>query len=119
MSGLSIPFARQGVSRRRRASRDAFGAVLCRVPTLDMLRYPSLSLGGSALEYGTPTDPVEGAYLAGYSPYHNVRPDRAYPPMLFVSALEDRIARPQDPLKMVARLQAPDEPSPKPAERTR
>jgi prolyl oligopeptidase len=26
--------------------------------------------------------------------------------MLFVSALDDRIARPQDPLKMVARLQA-------------
>jgi prolyl oligopeptidase len=85
---------------------DAFGAVFCRVPTIDMLRYPSLSLGGSALEYGAPSDPIEGAYLAGYSPYHNVRPDRAYPTMLFVPALDDRIARPQDPIKMVARLQA-------------
>jgi prolyl oligopeptidase len=85
---------------------DAFGAVFCRVPTLDLLRYPALSLGASALEYGAPTDPIEGAYLAGYSPYHNVRTERAYPTMLFVSALDDRIARPQDPLKMVARLQA-------------
>src|SRR6202000_1935259 len=58
------------------------------------------------LEYGAPTDPVEGAYLAAYSPYHNVRPDRAYPTMMFVPALDDRIAPPHDPLKMVARLQA-------------
>ncbi len=86
---------------------DAFGAVFSRVPTLDLLRHPSAQrLGGSEVELGSPADPIEGAYLAGYSPYHNVRSDRAYPPMLFVSALGDRIAPPQDPLKMVARLQA-------------
>jgi prolyl oligopeptidase len=81
---------------------DAFGAVLSRVPVLDTLRIQS----AAAVEYGSPDDPVEGPYLAGYSPYHNVRPDRRYPVMMFIAALNDRVARPHEPLKMVARLQA-------------
>ncbi len=81
---------------------EAFGAVFCRAATLDMLAISS----ASATEYGSPHDPVEGAYLAGYSPYHNVRADRRYPTMMFVAALNDRIAPPHDPIKMVARLQA-------------
>ncbi len=86
---------------------DAFGAVFCRAPLLDMLRFPSFGwLDAATVEYGSPDDPVEGAYLAGYSPYHNVRADRRYPVMTFVPALNDRNAPPHDPLKMVARLQA-------------
>ncbi|HEX6288048.1 MAG TPA: prolyl oligopeptidase family serine peptidase [Herpetosiphonaceae bacterium] len=86
---------------------EAFGAVLCRAPTLDMLRFPRFGHMSSAIvEYGSPDDPVEGRYLADYSPYHNVRADRRYPVMMFVSALNDRVAPPYDPLKMVARLQA-------------
>ena len=85
---------------------EAFGAVFCRVPILDMLRFPRFSnTSGATVEYGSPDDPVEGPYLAGYSPYHNVRADRRYPAMTFVSALNDRVAPPHDPLKMVARLQ--------------
>ncbi len=86
---------------------EAFGAVFCRVPILDMLRFPKFGHMRSAItEYGSPDDPIEGAYLAGYSPYHNVRADLRYPVMMFVSALNDRLAPPYDPLKMVARLQA-------------
>ncbi|HEU4324644.1 MAG TPA: prolyl oligopeptidase family serine peptidase [Roseiflexaceae bacterium] len=86
---------------------EVFGAVFCRAPTLDMLRFPRFShLGAATVEYGSPEDPVEGAYLAGYSPYHAVRPGRPYPAMLFAPALNDRVAPPSDPLKMVARLQA-------------
>jgi prolyl oligopeptidase len=86
---------------------EAFGAVYCRAPILDMLRFPKFSfLSGATVEHGSPDDPVEGAYLAGYSPYHNVRADRRYPVMTFVPALNDRNAPPYDPLKMVARLQA-------------
>ena len=85
---------------------EAFGAVFCRVPVLDMLRFPRFSnTSGATVEYGSPDDPVEGPYLAGYSPYHNVRADRRYPAMTFVSALNDWVAPPHDPLKMVARLQ--------------
>ncbi len=86
---------------------EVFGGVFCRVPLLDMLRFPGFSfLGAAVVEYGSPDDPVEGPYLAGYSPYHNVRADRRYPVMAFVPALNDRTAPPHDPLKMVARLQA-------------
>ncbi|WP_257453430.1 prolyl oligopeptidase family serine peptidase [Archangium lipolyticum] len=86
---------------------EAFGAVYCRAPILDMLRFPSFGhLSSATVEYGSPEDPVEGAYLAGYSPYHNIRADRRYPVMAFVSAANDRVAPPHDPLKMVARLQA-------------
>lgn len=85
---------------------DAFGAVFCRAPVLDMLRFPQFGfLSSATVEYGSPDDPVEGPYLAGYSPYHNVRTDVRYPPMVFVPALNDRTAPPHDPVKMVARLQ--------------
>ncbi|MGV9550409.1 prolyl oligopeptidase family serine peptidase [Streptomyces ardesiacus] len=86
---------------------DAYGAVYSRVPLLDMLRFPAFGhLDSATVEYGSPDDPVEGAYLAGYSPYHNVRPDRPYPVMAFAPALNDRNAPPHDPLKMVALLQS-------------
>lgn len=86
---------------------DAFGAVFCRAPILDMLRFPTFGhLSAATVEYGSPDDPLEGPYLAGYSPYHSIRAGRGYPPMLFAPALNDRVAPPHDPLKMVARLQA-------------
>lgn len=86
---------------------EAFGAVFCRAPLLDMLRFPKFrQLSSATVEYGSPDDPIEGPYLAGYSPYHNIRADRPYPPMIFVPALNDLVAPPYDPLKMVARLQA-------------
>jgi len=86
---------------------EAIRAVFCRAALLDMLRFPQFShLGAAAVEYGSPEDPVESAYLAGYSPYHNVRADRRYPIMAFAATLNDRVAPPYDPLKMIARLQA-------------
>jgi prolyl oligopeptidase len=86
---------------------ETFGAVFCRAPLLDMLRFTRFShLGAATVEFGSPDDPVEGPYIAGYSPYHNVRSDRRYPIMAFATALNDRNAPPYDPLKMVARLQA-------------
>ena len=86
---------------------DAFGAVFSRAGMFDMLRFHLFgNQSGAVVEFGSPDDPAEAAYLAGYSPYHNVRAGHAYPAMLFVSALNDRIAPPYGPLKMVARLQA-------------
>ena len=86
---------------------DAFRAVFCRAPLLDMLRFTRFDNGRTAtVEFGSPEDPVEGAYLAGYSPYHNVRPGVAYPAIAFVPAMNDALAPPYDPVKMVARMQA-------------
>jgi prolyl oligopeptidase len=86
---------------------DAFGAVFCRAPTLDMLRFPQFAHMRSAeSEFGSPDDPIEGPYLAAYSPYHNVHADNRYPVLMCVSALNDQLAPPYDPLKMIAKLQA-------------
>ena len=69
---------------------ELFGAVLCRVPLLDMQRYPKLHAGAAWLdEYGDPDDPHEGAALAAYSPYHRVREGVAYPPLLLTTSTRD------------------------------
>jgi prolyl oligopeptidase len=86
---------------------DAFRAVFCRAPVLDMIRFTRFeNVRTATVEFGSPEDPVEGAYLAGYSPYHNVRPGVRYPVIAFVPAMNDKVAPPYDPVKMVARMQA-------------
>jgi prolyl oligopeptidase len=86
---------------------DAFRAVFCRAPTLDMIRFTRFDNQRTAtVEFGSPDDPVEGAYLAAYSPYHNIRPDVRYPAIAFVMAMNDKQAPPYDAVKMAARMQA-------------
>ena len=86
---------------------DVFRAVFCRAPTLDMIRFTRFDNNRTAtVEFGSPDDPVAGAYLAAYSPYHNIRPSVRYPAMAFVPAMNDKRAPPYDPVKMVARMQA-------------
>jgi hypothetical protein len=54
---------------------ELFGAIVCQVPLLDMLRYHKLLAGASWMgEYGNPDDPKEAEWLRRYSPYHNVQP---------------------------------------------
>ncbi|HEX9368125.1 MAG TPA: prolyl oligopeptidase family serine peptidase, partial [Vicinamibacterales bacterium] len=53
---------------------DLFGAVLCRVPVADMLRYHLFTVGRFWIpEYGSADDPSQFACLLKFSPYHNVR----------------------------------------------
>ena len=86
---------------------DAFRAVFCRAPTLDMIRFTRFeNMRTATVEFGSPDDPVEGAYLASYSPYHNIRPGVRYPAIAFVPAMNDKLTPPYDPVKMVARMQA-------------
>jgi prolyl oligopeptidase len=86
---------------------DLFGAVVCMVPMLDMLRY---HLFDNARvwkdEFGTVDDPDDFAALAKYSPYHQVRPGVAYPATMIVSGDADRNCNPLHARKMTARLQA-------------
>lgn len=84
---------------------DLFGAVICAVPLLDMLRYHTLLAGASWMgEYGNPDIPEERAYIAKYSPYQNVNPDRTYPDIfIFTSTKDDRV-HPGHARKMAARL---------------
>lgn len=86
---------------------DLFGAVVCMVPMLDMLRYHLFDNAHVwKEEFGTVEDPDDFAALAKYSPYHQVRDGVAYPATMIVSGDADRNCNPLHARKMTARLQA-------------
>ncbi|RXZ44480.1 prolyl oligopeptidase family serine peptidase [Crenobacter cavernae] len=84
---------------------DLFGAVVCEVPLLDMLRYTELHAGASWIdEYGDPEDDAEA--LAAYSPYQRVAENVAYPSVFFTTSARDDRVHPGHARKMAAKLQA-------------
>jgi prolyl oligopeptidase len=86
---------------------DLFGAILCLVPMLDMLRYHLFDDAHVWRdEFGTADDPDEFAALYQYSPYHQIRQGVAYPPTMVVSGDADGNCNPLHARKMIARLQA-------------
>jgi prolyl oligopeptidase len=91
---------------------DLFGAVVCRVPVADMLRYHLFTVGRFWIsEYGSVKDPAQFAYLYAYSPLHNVKDGVPYPPTLIMTAdTDDRVA-PGMAKKFAARLQAATAPN--------
>jgi prolyl oligopeptidase len=84
-----------------------FGAVVCRVPVADMLRYHRFTVGRFWVpEYGSADDPTQFGFLYRYSPLHNVKDGGAYPATLVMTAdTDDRVA-PGMAKKFAARLQA-------------
>jgi prolyl oligopeptidase len=86
---------------------DLFNAVVVQVPLLDMQRYHLLLAGASWMaEYGDPDDPAEWEFIQRYSPYHNLREDAAYPPVLFTTTTRDDRVHPGHARKMAARMEA-------------
>jgi prolyl oligopeptidase len=84
---------------------ELFGAIDCAVPLLDMQRYTQLLAGASWIgEYGDPDKPEDWAFLRELSPYHNVEPDRDYPPILITSTARDDRVHPGHARKMAAKL---------------
>jgi prolyl oligopeptidase len=84
---------------------ELFGAIVCQVPLLDMLRYHLLLAGASWMaEYGDPDDPAQWAYIGEYSPYQNVHNGRNYPPVLFLTSTRDDRVHPAHARKMVAKM---------------
>jgi prolyl oligopeptidase len=82
-----------------------FGAVVCQVPLLDMQRYSKLLAGASWMaEYGDPDKPEEWKFIQTFSPYHNVRKDAKYPPILFTTSTRDDRVHPAHARKMTARM---------------
>ncbi len=85
---------------------DLFNAVVCAVPLLDMLRYDKLLAGASWVgEYGSPADPVEGAFLKKISPYHNIDPKVKYPEVFFLTSTKDDRVHPGHARKTARRMQ--------------
>ncbi len=86
---------------------EKFGALVCDVPLLDMRRYHLLLAGASWMaEYGNPDNPDDWAFISEYSPYQNISPSRAYPPVLITTSTRDDRVHPGHPRKMAAALQA-------------
>jgi len=84
---------------------ELFGAVVCQVPLLDMLRFHKLLAGASWMgEYGNPDEPKEAEWLRRYSPYHNVQKGVAYPKVLFTTSTRDDRVHPGHARKMMARM---------------
>ncbi len=86
---------------------ETWRAVVIQVPLLDMLRFDQIGAGASWVgEYGSPKDPVEGAFLRKISPYHNLRAGVPYPEPLFVTSTKDDRVSPAHARKMAARMEA-------------
>lgn len=87
---------------------DLYGAVLCEVPVIDMLRYHKFTVGRYWVsEYGNAEqDPAHFAFLYAYSPLHNVQPGVAYPATLLMAADTDDRVVPSHAKKFAATLQA-------------
>ena len=75
---------------------ELFGAVVCAVPLLDMVRYHKFGSGKTWIsEYGSAENKEQFKALHAYSPYHRVKKGADYPPMLMLTAdSDDRV----DPL---------------------
>jgi prolyl oligopeptidase len=85
---------------------ELFGAVICAVPLLDMVRYPLFGSGKTWVpEYGDPEKPEEFKTLEAYSPYHHVRAGVKYPPLLMMSADHDDRVDPMHARKFIAQVQ--------------
>lgn len=86
---------------------DLYGAVLCEVPVIDMLRYHKFTVGRYWIpEYGNAEqDPAHFAFMYAYSPLHNVRSGVAYPATLIMAADTDDRVVPSHAKKFAATLQ--------------
>ncbi|MBI1745597.1 MAG: S9 family peptidase [Acidobacteria bacterium] len=86
---------------------ELFGAAICAVPLLDMLRYDRFLIAKLWIpEYGSAKEAESFRWLYGYSPYHRVKDGMAYPAVLFTTAESDARVDPLHARKMAARLQA-------------
>jgi prolyl oligopeptidase len=85
---------------------DLPGAIVCRVPVADMLRYHLFTVGRFWIpEYGSADDPAQFKFLYAYSPLHRVRQEVEYPPVLVTTAETDDRVAPGMARKLAATLQ--------------
>ncbi|MCK6544687.1 prolyl oligopeptidase family serine peptidase [Myxococcota bacterium] len=85
---------------------ELFGAVICGVPLLDMIRYPLVGIGKAWIpEYGDPAKEDAFAWLRAYSPYHNLKAGTVYPALLMTSVDSDDRVDPMHARKFVAAIE--------------
>ncbi len=85
---------------------DLFGACLPAVGVMDMLRFHKFTAGRYWTDdFGSSDDPEQFKALYAYSPYHNIKPDTAYPPTLVTTADTDDRVVPGHSFKFTAEMQ--------------
>ncbi len=88
---------------------DLFDAARPAVGVMDMLRFDRFTAGRYWVDdYGYPNKAADFRALWAYSPYHNLKPGVAYPPMLVTTADTDDRVVPGHSFKYIAALQAAD-----------
>jgi len=88
---------------------DLFAAALPAVGVMDMLRFNQFTSGRYWTDdYGDPAEEAHFKNLLSYSPYHNIRPGVAYPPILATTADTDDRVVPGHSFKYAAAMQAAD-----------
>ncbi len=88
---------------------DLFAAAVPQVGVMDMLRFDRFTAGRYWVDdYGYPDREADFRVLRGYSPYHNIKPGTAYPPVLVTTADTDDRVVPGHSFKYTAALQAAD-----------
>ena len=86
---------------------DLFGAVVCRYPLIDMLRYQNFLVGSFWVpEYGSAANAADFAWIYPYSPYQHVTKGTKYPATLFITGDADTRVAPLHARKMTALLQS-------------
>ena len=87
---------------------DLYGAVICEVPVIDMLRFHKWSAGHFWTgEYGNAEKSADHfQFMYAYSPLHNVNPGTEYPPTLITTADTDDRVVPGHARKFTAAMQA-------------
>jgi prolyl oligopeptidase len=90
---------------------ELYGAIVIQVPLLDMLRFEQIAAGASWVgEYGSVSIPEQRAFLAGISPYNQLKPGVKYPtPLIFTTTKDDRVG-PQHARKFAAKMEEFHEP---------
>lgn len=86
---------------------DLFGAALPGVGVMDMLRFQKFTIGWAWVsDYGSSDNAEDFKIQYAYSPLHNVKPGKSYPPTMVTTADHDDRVWPGHSFKFAAALQA-------------